>query len=166
MIPKKSKTYTIVTWCVVVSSIIGAALFFLAYNNYLKIPKVFQTYVDIMPDLSAQDGNLAGLGDANQNNYRISVNRLATIELGDKKMNIGFENPKENYYSARLGVYGDSDGKLIANTYMVEPGQRVDEVIIKQPLEKGEHNATARFDIFYDKKPVETIKIDIVIRVI
>ena len=166
MVPKKSKVYTIITWCVVVVSILLAGMFFLAYNNYLKIPKVLQTFVDIMPDLSAKDGNLDSLGDANQNNYRISINRTPTFEYDSKRMPIAFENPKENYYNARLGVYIDSDGSLFANTYMLKPGKRIDEVIIKEKLEKGEHKATARFDIFNGVRPVETIKIDIVIRVI
>lgn len=138
-----------------------------SYHNLLRLPDALQAQIDILPDRRAKNGTLhAQEGEpVEAGSYQVILNQIPTVPYGTRSCNIQFENPAENHYSSRLGLYLKESGELLANTRLVEPGQYIEAVDLNRELPVGEYPVIARIELFTGKEPAGNLQIEINLRI-
>lgn len=131
----------------------AGVLFAAGYFGWLRLPEAIQAQIDILPDIYARTGTLhAGEETDVGPGYRVVINQTPCVRSGEKECNIEFENPAENSYNARIALYLDDTGELLANTKRVDPGKYIKTLKLKKELSPGDYPITVRLDLFDGKK--------------
>lgn len=149
-------------------AMILVGVFFGAYRRSLALPDTVQEKLDMMPDLNAQEGTAQQVDTpADQDNFRIIINQMVTMEQGDDPCVIEAENPTENAYDLRVCLYDKETNELLGATHRIERGKMVESIDLNETLSAGEHPVLAVLELFDDnQEPVTQLTVDMVIQVL
>lgn len=143
-----------------------AGLVAAAWLGLFRLPDVVQDRIDLLPDVNAVQGVLnAEDSPVAPGSYRLIVNQVPTAEAGARSANFEFENAIQNTYSARMDVYLDDTGQLVASTRMVVPGSYLERVDLLADLEPGSYQATAKVGVYSGATRVNTMSAGLELRI-
>ncbi|WP_343207981.1 hypothetical protein [Anaerolentibacter hominis] len=160
---KKRRIFWIVSIVLAADILVMGFVFLAAYNGWLRLPDAIQARIDILPDARAKDGRLHdGTGEpVETGNFRVLLNQLPTLSQGERDLNLQYENPEENQYSARASVYLEETGELLGYTRRVDPGKYVENIRLSRELPAGDHPVTVRIELFEEKKPAGRLSLNL-----
>lgn len=124
-----------------------------AYTRQIRLPESVQEKVDLLPDTAAREGTPSAdqvTSPIEDNNFRIVINQMLTMETGTSPCNILAENPEENPYDLRVCLYLKDTGELLGATHIIQRGKRVDNIKLDQELDAGEYAVVANLEMFDD----------------
>ena len=68
------------------------------------------------------------------------------LTAGKKEQNLALSNPAENFCQIRISLILE-DGTVIWTSELTPPGEQA-QIVLNEALEKGDYNATLKYDCF------------------
>lgn len=143
-----------------------AGLVAAAWLGLFRLPAPVQDRIDLLPDPHAVSGRLnAADSPVAPGSYRLVVNQIPTSQGPVNVVNVEFENPAQNEYSARMDVYLDDTGELVGSTRMVAPGSYLEDLALAADLAPGTYRATAKVGVYSGATQVNTMSAALELRI-
>lgn len=143
-----------------------AGLVAAAWLGLFRLPAPVQDRIDLLPDPHAVSGRLnAADSPVAPGSYRLVVNQIPTSQGPANVVNVEFENPAQNEYSARMDVYLDDTGELVGSTRMVAPGSYLEDLALAADLAPGTYRATAKVGVYSGATQVNTMSAALELRI-
>lgn len=137
-----------------------------AWLGLFRLPPAVQDRIDLLPDMHATAGKLnAADTPVAPGSYRLVVNQIPTSQGPSKVVNVEFENPAQNTYSARMDIYLDDTGQLVGSTRMVSPGTYLENLTLIEDLSPGTYQATAKVGVYSKATQVNTMSAALELRI-
>lgn len=159
--PKVAKRVCAALACVLVvlAGLVGAA-----WWGLFDLPEPLQSRIELLPDAHATRGYLnATKTDVAPGSYQLVLNQVTNLDAGSRTLSVAFENPEANMYSSRLEL--SLDGERLAETGMVLPGFYVETVELARALPAGEHELSAAVYVYSGATQVNTMSVNVTVRV-
>lgn len=154
--------------CIVLALLLlaTAGLVVAAWLGFFRLPAAVQDRIDLLPDPNATVGKLnAADSPVAPGSYRLVVNQIPTSQGPANVVNIEFENPVQNSYSARMDIYLDDTGELVGSTRMVPPGAYLEDLTLVGDLPPGTYEATAKVGVYSGATRVNTMSAALELRI-
>lgn len=166
----KRRWYLVVLTVLLILAGICAGVFFASYNRWIHLPTELQTQIDLLPDIHAQVGTPNGEGveePLETGSFQVVINRLPTVQAGERACTIWAENPDTNPNDLRVSLYLDETGELLGMTHRIARGMRVDELELSRELPVGEYPVTALLEMLDDEQnPAGQLSLSLTLRVL
>lgn len=155
---RKRRGYRALAGLLVIAVVCGG-LFYAAYHRHLPLPAVWQSKMDLLPDMAARTGTPSAGERAKPlaaDSFQVVINQMPVMENGAAPCNIQAENPETNPYDLRVCLYLESTGELLGATHRIERGKRVDELKLDKILLPGEYPILAQLELFDEQRNMVT----------
>lgn len=164
--PKQSHAARNVCIALLLLLLVVAGLVLAAWLGLFRLPDAVQSRIDLLPDLHATSGKLnAADSPVAPGSYRLVVNQIPTSQGPENVVNVEFENPTQNTYSARMDVYLDDTGELVGSTRMIAPGSYLEDLALAGDLPSGTYQATAKVGVYSGATQVNTMSAALELRI-
>ncbi|MGX7245353.1 hypothetical protein ACWOC1_10890 [Enterococcus quebecensis] len=87
----------------------------------------------------------------NASKFNMVIKSEAVFETSDSKGSLYIQNPVENGYPINVVIHLDNNNEQVYSSGAIQPGYEINGGKLDKKLPKGNHAATATFDI-YDSK--------------
>ena len=105
----------------------------------------------------ASDNKDSGIAPEQQNESTAPVEKLTNsislpgygglnLTAGTKEQNLALPNPEENFCQIQISLILE-DGTVIWTSELTPPGEQA-QIVLNEALEKGDYNATLKYDCF------------------
>ncbi|OEG19679.1 hypothetical protein BCR25_14615 [Enterococcus termitis] len=86
-----------------------------------------------------------------ESKFNMVIKSVAVFETGESEGSLYIQNPVENGYPINVVIHLDNSDEQIYSSGAIQPGYEITSAKLDKKLEKGDHPATATFNI-YDSK--------------
>ncbi|MEI5994559.1 hypothetical protein [Candidatus Enterococcus mansonii] len=86
-----------------------------------------------------------------QSKFNMVIKSEAVFETADSEGSLYIQNPIENGYPINVVIRLDSNNEEVYSSGAIQPGYEINGAMLEKKIAKGDHAATATFDI-YDSK--------------
>ncbi|MCA5013891.1 MULTISPECIES: hypothetical protein [unclassified Enterococcus] len=86
-----------------------------------------------------------------ESKFNMVIKSVAVFETGESEGSLYIQNPVENGYPINVVIRLDETGEQVYSSGAIQPGYEITSAKLDKTLAKGDHPATATFDI-YDAK--------------